>query len=187
MESRRGSYERELRIISQTSFDPLVVVDDQRRYLHVNRAAARLLGAPPESVVGRRIDDFTPPEHRPTLERLWADLERRGSQQGPYVVLRADGSRTSIRYKATRSFGPGMHLFTARVVPSESKLSGTLTAREREVLQRAADGLSGPDIARVLNLSPVTVKTHFHNIYSKLGTRDRVSAVVEGLRRGLID
>ena len=62
-----------------------------------------------------------------------------------------------------------------------------LTQREREVLQLAASGLSGPDIARTLVLSPVTVKTHFQNIYAKLEVNDRVSAVAEGLRRGLID
>jgi DNA-binding NarL/FixJ family response regulator len=66
-------------------------------------------------------------------------------------------------------------------------MADRLTAREREVLQRAADGYSGPDIARTLVLSPVTVKTHFQNIYGKLGVHDRVSAVAEGLRRGLID
>jgi PAS domain S-box-containing protein len=187
VENGHAACKRKLRVISMTSFDPLVVVDDQRRYLHVNPAAARLFGAPPERVLGRRIDDFTPPEDRPKLERLWADLEKRGSQQGPYVVLRADGSRTSVRYKAVRSFGAGKHLFTAREVPSESRLNGSLTSREREILQRAADGLSGPDIARALALSPVTVKTHFRNIYAKFHTHDRVSAVAEGLRRGLIE
>lgn len=138
-------------------------------------------------MLGRRIDDFTPPEHRSTLERLWADLEQRGTQHGPYVVLRADGSRASIRYRAAHSLCPGKHLITAREVPSASELKGSLTSREREVLRHAADGLAGPDIARILVLSPVTVKTHFQNIYAKLGVHDRVSAVAEGLRRGLID
>jgi HD-GYP domain-containing protein (c-di-GMP phosphodiesterase class II)/DNA-binding CsgD family transcriptional regulator len=63
----------------------------------------------------------------------------------------------------------------------------TLTPREREVLQLAADGRSGRDIAGALVLSPGTVKTHFQNIYAKLGAHDRAAAVAAGLRRGIIN
>jgi ATP/maltotriose-dependent transcriptional regulator MalT len=36
-------------------------------------------------------------------------------------------------------------------------------------------------------ISPTTVKTHFENIYRKLGVPDRASAVANALRLGLID
>jgi PAS domain S-box-containing protein len=61
-----------------------------------------------------------------------------------------------------------------------------LSARELEVLQHAAEGLTGPSIAQRLMLSPATVKTHFENIYDKLGVSDRAAAVAYGLRTGLI-
>jgi DNA-binding CsgD family transcriptional regulator len=61
-----------------------------------------------------------------------------------------------------------------------------LTARELEMLQLAADGLSGPQIAELLVLSPGTVKTHFQNIYKKWGVSDRAGAVARALREGLI-
>ena len=61
-----------------------------------------------------------------------------------------------------------------------------LSEREIEVLLLAAEGLSGPAIAERLVLSPATVKTHFENIYAKLGVGDRASAVAQGLRTGLI-
>jgi DNA-binding NarL/FixJ family response regulator len=63
----------------------------------------------------------------------------------------------------------------------------SLTPREQQVLQLAADGHSGPEMARDLVVSMGTIKTHFQNIYGKLGARDRASAVANGLRRGLID
>lgn len=61
-----------------------------------------------------------------------------------------------------------------------------LSARELEVLQLAADGLSGPEIAAHLHVSPATVKTHFENIYGKYDVSDRVAAVAKALREGLI-
>jgi two-component system nitrate/nitrite response regulator NarL len=62
-----------------------------------------------------------------------------------------------------------------------------LTKREAEVLALSAEGLSGPQIGRELNVSPATVKTHLKNIYEKLGVTDRAAAVAEGIRRGLLD
>jgi PAS domain S-box-containing protein len=64
--------------------------------------------------------------------------------------------------------------------------SPALTTRQLEILQLAADGRSGPEIAERLFVSPSTVKTHFKHIFAKLEAPDRASAVAKGLRRGLI-
>ena len=61
-----------------------------------------------------------------------------------------------------------------------------LSPREAEVLALAAEGLSGPQIAERLVLSPSTIKTHFENIYEKLGVGERAGAVAYALRVGLI-
>lgn len=62
----------------------------------------------------------------------------------------------------------------------------TLSERELEVLALAAEGCSGPEIAERLVVSPSTVKSHFENIYEKLGVGDRAAAVARALRTGLI-
>ena len=62
-----------------------------------------------------------------------------------------------------------------------------LSPRESEVLQLTAEGLSAPDIARQLDVSPTTVKTHLGALYEKLGVSDRAAAVAEGMRRGLLE
>jgi PAS domain S-box-containing protein len=62
-----------------------------------------------------------------------------------------------------------------------------LTPREREVLQLAAHGMSGKQIAQHLSLSPATVKTHFEHIYSKWAVSDRAGAVAKAMREGLIE
>jgi DNA-binding NarL/FixJ family response regulator len=62
-----------------------------------------------------------------------------------------------------------------------------LSKREREVLQRIADGQSGPQVGRQLQIEQSTVKTHLRNIYTKLGARGRAHAVMLAMRFGLID
>ncbi len=62
-----------------------------------------------------------------------------------------------------------------------------LTRREIEVLQLAADGVNGPEIAERLVVSASTVKTHFENVYRKLRVPDRPAAVAQALRAGVID
>jgi DNA-binding CsgD family transcriptional regulator len=61
-----------------------------------------------------------------------------------------------------------------------------LTGRELDVLRLAAEGVSGPEIAERLFLSPATVKTHFQHVYEKLGVGERAGAVAYALRTGLI-
>jgi DNA-binding CsgD family transcriptional regulator len=62
----------------------------------------------------------------------------------------------------------------------------SLSPRELEVLGLAAQGNSVPDIARRLEIASSTVRSHFDNLYVKLGVSDRAAAVAQGIRQGLI-
>ena len=61
-----------------------------------------------------------------------------------------------------------------------------LTAREEEVLQLAAEGLTNRQMALQLHISEHTVKFHLSSIFSKLGVASRTEAVKVGAQRGLI-
>ena len=61
-----------------------------------------------------------------------------------------------------------------------------LTAREVEVLQHGAAGLTACMTAERLTVSPGTIRTHLENIYQKLDVSDKASAVATALRLGII-
>ena len=69
---------------------------------------------------------------------------------------------------------------------AEANIVGQLSQRELEVLKLMVEGLSNPEIAAALYLSPNTVKTHVRGIMNKLAVDDRVQAAVVALRAGLV-
>ncbi|MFI6942582.1 response regulator [Streptomyces sp. NPDC050418] len=68
-----------------------------------------------------------------------------------------------------------------------AELPDGLTAREAEVLARIADGLTNTEIARTLQVSTATVKTHINNLFAKAGLKDRTQAVRYAYRHGLAE
>ncbi len=80
-------------------------------------------------------------------------------------------------------FFTGVHAETQRDVPPRT--FPELTAREREVLDLIAQGLSNPEIAARLYLSPKTVRNHVSNIFAKLQVADRAQAIIRAREAGL--
>ncbi len=110
-------------------------------------------------------------------------------------------------YALGGSISPGELLKVARVVgikPNQLRevmyelpLSGSdtrprridpcpMSARELEVVRRLARGMVYKQIAGEMGLSTSTIRTHLHNIYGKLGARDRAQAVLIATERGWI-
>jgi DNA-binding NarL/FixJ family response regulator len=68
-----------------------------------------------------------------------------------------------------------------------SAVESPLTDREFEVLDLLAQGLSNAEIAERLFVEPTTVKYHLAGLLQKTGARDRLQAVLWGIRAGLVD
>jgi DNA-binding NarL/FixJ family response regulator len=81
---------------------------------------------------------------------------------------------------------PDASAVPAQPAPAAEPEGKKLSARETEILQLIAKGVSNSEAATVLNLSKATIRTHLEHIYRKLEVTNRVEAVTEGLRKGLI-
>lgn len=62
----------------------------------------------------------------------------------------------------------------------------SLTAREREVLQLIANGLTTSAVAEALNISPHTATRHRANLMQKLNVHNQVELVRIAASQGLI-
>lgn len=183
---------------SRTSFRssliPMVIADDDRRYVAVNSAACLLLRLPEPDVLRMRIDDLTPPENRGIVGPLWTAFMRDGVQEGTFTLTMPDGGRVEVDYSATANVEPHRHLaiwmFPASGGTGEAGRAtarrGLLTAREREVLGMIASGRGTAGIAAELGVSTSTVETHVRHTLDKLGARNRAHAIALGLEAGEI-
>ena len=61
-----------------------------------------------------------------------------------------------------------------------------LTPRELQILQQIADGKTNAQIARELQMSPNTLRTHTQNVLTKLGVHSKLDAVVAAIRHGKV-
>lgn len=64
--------------------------------------------------------------------------------------------------------------------------SPPLSEREKQILKLIAQGVSNNEAAQALGISKATIRTHLEHIYQKLEVSNRVEAVTEGIRKGII-
>ncbi len=110
-----------------------------------------------------------------------------------YLLKGADRSELVRAIRGVASgeaiFGPAVArrlvAFFASRPTVEAAAFPELTAREHEILDLVARGMSNSDITRRLVVSPKTVRNHISNIFSKLQVADRAQAIVRAREAGL--
>jgi DNA-binding NarL/FixJ family response regulator len=96
-----------------------------------------------------------------------------------------DAVRAASAGHAHMSMAAYSHVVTAALA-ARSPVTGEepehdMTPREAEVFGLIAEGLSNRQIARALQVSESTVKTHINNVYAKLGISSRAQAVARAI------
>ncbi len=196
-----------LRTALERSQHPMLIADDQRRWVTGNVAACDLLGVAWEEIPWRTMDEFTSPGERKKLEDQWGAFLASGGAEGWYQLYVPNRGHVPVEFSATANVLPARHL-SVFIPPDETSADQAaaalareatwapvavegagrlqLTDREREVMTLVASGLQSGDIAKRLFLSPETVKSHVHNALAKLGAHTRAHAVAIALMTGQI-
>ena len=118
-------------------------------HLHVALARAYLLYGEWLRRKGRRLDAR---EQLRSAHDMFAEFGMRGFAERARVELNATGERVRKR---------------------TAEIPARLTARETQIARLASDGLSNPEIAAQLFMSPRTVEYHLHKVFTKLGISSR--------------
>ena len=106
-----------------------------------------------------------------------------------YILKRIDWADLGAAIRQAVS-GTFICLGTLGVEAANAEVNGNgagLSAREVEILQGVARGLSNRAIASELWLSDQTVKFHLHNVYRKLGVSNRTEAARYAFENGLAE
>jgi PAS domain S-box-containing protein len=120
--------ERRFRAAFSLALDAMMIVDDNRRWLQGNRAAADLLGIDQNEIPGKRMDEFAI-GNRGVPQEDWERFLEVGELKGEIDIRRSDGEVRHVEYSARANFMPGRHLSILRDVTDRK--------REEEARERA--------------------------------------------------
>jgi DNA-binding CsgD family transcriptional regulator len=195
-----------LRAAFERSRHPMLLADDQRRWVTGNAAACELLRIAPAEIPWHTMDDFTPASERRRLEEQWEAFLTAGAAEGWYQLYVPSLGPLPVEFSATANVLPARHLSIfvmpeepvdqvespptrdAEWVPVVVEGGGRaqLSEREREVMTLVASGLQSGDVAERLFLSPETIRSHVQNALAKLGAHTRAHGVAVALVTGEI-
>jgi two-component system response regulator DesR len=156
-------------------------VDRARRYQPHVALVDLFVGEEAGTDIVRRILEVHPPTRVLLISgasRISAASARAAGAAG---FVSKDRSAAEI-LDAIHRVGTGAEVFEAPTAAATQRL----TAREREVLELVATGLTNAEIAAQLQLSPNTVKEHASTMFRKLGARNRADAVQRAQRLGVL-
>ena len=124
--------------------------------------------------------------------RLWVNvsiLAFRDERTNRHLVahLMRNISRGKKAEELTQKLMRIAHQISA--LPRENLLLATalpLTERERRVLELLAQGKTSSSVAGELGIEVATLRNHLHHINKKLHTHNRLEAVIQATKRGMI-
>ncbi len=197
---------RHLRAGFDRSRHPMLICDDQRRWVSANAAGGELLGISAQEISWHTMDEFTPASGRRRLEQQWHPFLKSGAAEGWYELCVFGRGTVLVECSAIAHVLRSRHLWVF-IVPEPGELrsdddgpiprrawssipsagdSTQLTQRELEVITLIAGGGQSFDMAERLFLSPETIKSHAQHAMSKLGAHTRAHAVAIALVTGQI-
>lgn len=176
------------------SRNAMVLLDARRVHVEVNGAYVELLGYPQSALIGQPFYKFV--VDGPLVSATeWRKMLTRKQFSGMAELIRQDDTRVKVEFAGHPEVVTGRQLVLGVAIRTarggrrfdSEPLRGRfpLSERELDVVEFIALGLSGPEIARELQLAHNTVRTHARNAMVKSGARSRAHLVAKLLGEGL--
>jgi DNA-binding CsgD family transcriptional regulator len=175
----------------------MVLADDQRRIVDVNRAFCNMAQRRRADVIGKPLYSVVHPGTALSDER-WNELLQQDESVGDAIIDLPDGGTLRVHWAAHPETVTGRRLvlivsvstyragrYFRREVDANAE-PVELSERELEIVRLVAMGYSGPEIAEQLHISHNTVRTHIHNAMVKTHARSRAHLVAKALGGGLV-
>jgi PAS domain-containing protein len=100
---------------------PWAIVDDDRRFVEVSPAFAKIVELPARRILGSRIEDFSNPDDptiRDDIARLWTEFRDSGALASTVRFNYADGRPRELSYRLVADDdGAGRHRLSIQVMP----------------------------------------------------------------------
>lgn len=142
-EATLREHEQKLRAVFDTALDAIFITNDDRRYVDVNPAGCELIGVSRSDLIGRRVDEFLPPERLEHVVAIWDEYIQAGPVREEWETMRPDGTVIISEASARPNFVPGLHIAFLRDITDKKRLeSELLNAQKLESLGRLAGGVA---------------------------------------------
>jgi LuxR family maltose regulon positive regulatory protein len=122
---------------------------------------------------------------------IYQSILDQGPEIGPLLQAVRDDTRNTAQTRETVSYIDRLldgwrSLYQRDSRPQRDAERESLSARERDIVELIAQGLSNKEIARNLGIAPETVKSHVKSIFVKLAVDKRAHAVARAQALGLV-
>jgi diguanylate cyclase (GGDEF)-like protein/PAS domain S-box-containing protein len=140
--------------------DAMLIVDDERRVVDTNPAAAAMLATPRHELTQLRMEELMPGASRAGATRVWDELLDAGEQRGEVELMGADGTLVATEYTMAADFLPDRHIIVMRDIRerrvAETELNRRIAQQEamaelgeRALRERSLAVLMDATVARV--------------------------------------
>jgi predicted ATPase/DNA-binding CsgD family transcriptional regulator len=146
--------------------------------------AARLWGATEALAENIRLPLSAFDRSHPDYEHLISGVRSRLDDEAAWEAARAEGQ--AMTPEEALEYALATHEVAPASPKEASAPSSLLSKREAEILTLVAGGLTNPQVAHRLYLSPRTVGQHLRSIYRKLGVSSRAAAAKAAVEHDLI-
>lgn len=140
----------------------------------------------------RPIPDFDLEVETRSGRRIWVNAstmvheDPKTGRRRIVHLMRSVGDRKRTEALAQRMLRTSKELLETADDSVRSEPITRLSEQEHRVLRNFSEGQSPAAIVRDLRISPQTLRNHLHRINQKLGTHNRLEAVIHAIRRKLI-